>query len=142
MDVSKLSLQQLHEGLQAIKLQPKKPYQKYPKDVSLMVNEAFRRGMSLKEIQSLSEMPNPTLRHIHQKIIGGRSVPASEPKTIKPQAGSKGFIKIKVEDVDLSQTKETKGDRVFVRVDASGLTFEIGVDSLTPTLLQTLRSIL
>lgn len=142
MDVSKLSFEQLHAKLRAIKQHPKKPYLKYPEEVSLLVKEAFNRGMSPKQIQSMSEMPEPTLRYIYQRIRKGSSVVDGESKVSKSPRAEKGFITIKVKEDNPVSMKRKEGEWVCVKVDASGLTFEIGLDSLTPNLLQALRSII
>ncbi len=133
MDVSKLSLEKLHNKLQAISLLSQKPFQKYPEEVIQLVSEAFARGMSIRQIHSMSQIPQPSLSYIRKRI---RSAKKAE------DGGRRDFIKIKVEEPNASQKRALARDRVSMKVDASGLMIEIGIDSLTPHLLQTLRSFL
>lgn len=133
MDASKLTDQELHDNLRSFNLQTRKPFEKYPAELIELVRAAFARGMTIKEVQAMSEIPESSLFCIRRRI---RRANKSEEQL------SPGFIKFTVEETDTSQQKATSGDRVSVKVDASGLLLEIGVDSLTPQLLQTLRSMI
>lgn len=110
MDVSSLSVQELHAKLRAINLQSTKPFEKYPEEVIQLVSEAFARGMNIAQVQSLSEMPQPSLSYIHRRLRGAKKSEEDE---------SRGFIKFKVEETEISQQTVARVDRVSVKIDAS-----------------------
>jgi len=141
MSIAALSVEQLSSKLQTIKNFLKQPYTKYPEEILLLVEEAFKRGISIRQIHLLSGMPDPTLRYIKRRLDS-----ESEKEQVVESNDSKGvnphFVRISVEEESIPQENTLDRSRAKITMAKEGeLVIELGIESLTSDLLRSLRSI-
>jgi uncharacterized protein YpuA (DUF1002 family) len=136
MDLTKLSFEQLHGKLRTIKDHSKKPYQKHPEEVAQLVNEALRRGMSLQQIQSLSQIAGATLRSMKKKSLDPAAKRSSQVAKARPD-----FVAIKVDGAERAPSHASSSSRARITIDGKGLTIELGIEELTSDLLRSLRAL-